>query len=158
MKFKQIFNEYVDVKDLHNNIKRIVKDYFNKQLKDPFGDYYLYYYDSTHNGKGYITIDKNIPGKDWQLAWNERLSKNKTFDQLFSLVLDICKKLPILDVNMTLNDFPRILYKKWDKSGGPSNTQKNKIYKDMPDKDGYIKVFMPYGPEGKGFYYNKVGK
>lgn len=27
---------------------------------------------------------------------------------------------------------------------------------NMPDKDGYTKVYMPYGPQGKGFYYSKL--
>ena len=31
-----------------------------------------------------------------------------------------------------------------------------KVLQSMPDKSGYEKVFMPYGPKGRGFYYSKL--
>jgi hypothetical protein len=37
-----------------------------------------------------------------------------------------------------------------------SSTEKQKIFREMPDKNGYEKVYMPYGNKGKGFYYKKL--
>ena len=37
-----------------------------------------------------------------------------------------------------------------------SQSDKNKAFKAIPAKDGYNKVYMPYGFKGKGFYYSKI--
>jgi hypothetical protein len=49
-----------------------------------------------------------------------------------------------------------ILYKIYN--GKDSPTIKRKIFQEMPDKNGYESVFMPYGKDGKGFYYKKIEK
>ena len=36
-----------------------------------------------------------------------------------------------------------------------SRAIKNKIFLSMPNIKGYIKVYKPYGKQGKGFYYIK---
>lgn len=47
--------------------------------------------------------------------------------------------------------FHRLSKKKEDNS--PTN--KNRAYMSMPEKEGYGKVYMPYGEKGRGFYYSK---
>lgn len=37
-----------------------------------------------------------------------------------------------------------------------SPTQKNKALQSMPDRENYEKVYMHYGEQGKGFYYNPL--
>lgn len=37
-----------------------------------------------------------------------------------------------------------------------SPTAKSRGYNSIPDKDGYEKVFKPYGENGAGYYYNKI--
>ena len=41
-----------------------------------------------------------------------------------------------------------------------SNTEKNKAYNSFPNSyfEGYDKGYMPYGEQGKGFYYIKGEK
>lgn len=154
MKFKDLLTEYANMEKLKADIKTVVHKYFIQQQKNLFDDYYLYFYSSLHDGKGYIAIEKKSPGKNWELGWTERMPKNKSEDAIYTHVYNICKKLPIMDINMVGKDNELILYKV-DKRN-LSNSQMNKIYNEMPDKDGYIKVYMPYGPEGRGFYYEKL--
>jgi hypothetical protein len=37
-----------------------------------------------------------------------------------------------------------------------SPTKKSKAFNSFPKKDGYEIVYMPYGPNGNGFYYNEI--
>jgi len=37
-----------------------------------------------------------------------------------------------------------------------SPTEKRKAFNSFPDKEGYIKTYMPYGEKGRGFYYSKI--
>jgi hypothetical protein len=49
-----------------------------------------------------------------------------------------------------------IFYKSGTKGDQTKQSLKNKFFNKMPDKKGYEKVYMPFGSEGKGFYYKKL--
>lgn len=48
-----------------------------------------------------------------------------------------------------------IFYKLINKLQGRSNYFIQKFLRGMPEKEGYNKVYMPYGKNGRGFYYIK---
>lgn len=63
-------------------------------------------------------------------------------------------------IGMTIQDVSKKpeFYKLAEGKQATSPTQKNKVFQSMPDREGYEKVFMPYGEKGKGFYYNPIIK
>ena len=48
-----------------------------------------------------------------------------------------------------------IFYKSASIRQGKLNYYKQLCLRTMPDKEGYNKVYMPYGEFGRGFYYVK---
>ena len=48
-----------------------------------------------------------------------------------------------------------IFYKLAGKKENFSNTTQQRFLRNMPNKEGYNKVYMPYGKYGRGFYYVK---
>jgi len=48
-----------------------------------------------------------------------------------------------------------IFYKLATLKESRSQCSKNNVFKSMPDKYGYIKVYMHFGFKGRGFYYQK---
>jgi len=48
-----------------------------------------------------------------------------------------------------------IFYKSASIRQGKLNYYKQLCLRNMPDKEGYNKVYMPYGEFGRGFYYIK---
>jgi DNA topoisomerase IB len=89
-------------------------------------------------GKEFGNVGDRISFKDIKVKWlsAKKLIHDKFFGDGDSLI------------------FIRLSTKKEDNSP----TEKNNAWYSFPDKEGYKKVYMPYGEKGKGFYYSKITK
>lgn len=87
-------------KDVKTQLHLVLTEWFPKQCKNPFDDYYLYYQEAKPGREGGLLICKNQPvNTAWQLAWPEKISKGKTVEQNFTyLMANCCRKLPLLSV------------------------------------------------------------
>ena len=86
------------LRDIQTRLRAELEQWFVKQVHNPFGDYYLYYQESTpaHNGTLLICEDAP-PNSGYELAASIR--RDYTIDGNFGLLQDIIRKLPILNIN-----------------------------------------------------------
>ena len=82
-------------------LRNELDQWFIKQCRNPFGDWYLYYQETTpeHDG-GILFLQEAPPNKDWKLAWPIRVNKGATVDQNHRYFADVCRRLPVLSPDM----------------------------------------------------------
>ena len=68
-------------------------DWFKRQIIDVHSHMYLYY----KPGEIAFWIGEEPLNEHWILGWNERISIAKTKEQVREQIIDIAKKLPILN-------------------------------------------------------------
>jgi len=56
------------------------------------------------------------------------------------------------------NEEDKIFIRKSSNIEGKSKSAMKKAMNSFPEKEGYEIVYMPYGEEGRGFYYSKIEK
>ena len=86
--------------DAETRLKMELEQWFIKQCKNSFEDYYLYYMEATaeHDG-GLLIYQDQPPNTGYKLACPERINKGATIEQNFNhLRNQILGKLPILSV------------------------------------------------------------
>lgn len=85
--------------EIMNRLDGELQQWFVSQCRNPFEDYYLYYLQSTaeHNG-GFLIARKAPANSEYKLAVLERLAKGQTIQQNKRKLLDVLRKLPILDI------------------------------------------------------------
>jgi len=86
------------LQDIQTKLKAELKQWFVKQVHNPFGDYHLYYLPSTseHDG-GLLICEEAPPNSGYKLAASIR--KEYTIDGNFGLLQSTIRRLPILDIN-----------------------------------------------------------
>ena len=91
------------MKDFHEIQKRLkaeLDQWFIRQCRNVYDDYYLYYLATTAEHNGGIIICKEPPANnDYKLADNQRINKGQTVEANFCWLSDICRKLPILSIS-----------------------------------------------------------
>ncbi len=86
-----------NIADVHEVLKAELQQWFAKQIRDEFGDYYLYYLPTTPEYDGDLLIAKDRPANpDYLVA--ERVRKDLTIDQNHRYFAEICRRLPILSI------------------------------------------------------------
>ena len=85
-------------KDTETQLLLELKHWFNRQVRDMFADFYLYYMPTTTEHDGGIIICKDTPrNPDYKLARPERIDKSATVIQNFNHIrLHTLPYLPIL--------------------------------------------------------------
>ena len=85
-------------KDTETQLLIELKHYYNRQVRDMFADFYLYYMPTTAEHDGAIMICKDAPrNPDYQLARPDRINKSATVQQNFNQIrLHTLPHLPIL--------------------------------------------------------------
>ena len=87
--------------DVQNRLRAELEQWFIKQCRDNFEDYYLYYLPTTeaHDG-GFMFLTDKPANPDYRMGWNRPVNKGKTIDQNFSTFSNILKKLPIMSATV----------------------------------------------------------
>ena len=86
----------MEISGIKARLKFELNAWFVKQCRNPTTDYTFYYIASTneHNG-GFIICQRQPPNPEYKPAG--LLSKGKSIDQNFIMLMDIIKKLPIIE-------------------------------------------------------------
>ena len=87
------------MEEINTRLKMELDQWFIKQCRNNFADFYLYYIEATpeHNG-GFIICENDPPNKDYKLAWNQAINKGATVNQNYNLLRSRCvNRLPIID-------------------------------------------------------------
>lgn len=85
-----------DMNDIHAVIKAELGQWFTRQCRDPYSDFYLYYLPTTAEHNGGLLICKDKPANpDYILS--ERIRKDLTVEQNHRHLAEICRRLPILE-------------------------------------------------------------
>jgi hypothetical protein len=89
-----------NIADLESRLRLELTEWFTKQCRNPFEDYYLYYQETTAEHNGGILICKEAPANlDYRLTMPERIRKGDTIDQNFNRIrLGVLRTLPVLEV------------------------------------------------------------
>ncbi len=84
--------------ELQGRLLAELKQWFVKQCRNPFGDYYLYYLAATAEHAGGIIICADTPANPkYQLALGEKIRKECTVEQNFNWIRrGILRTLPVL--------------------------------------------------------------
>jgi hypothetical protein len=85
-----------NMNDVHNRIKAELDQWFPRQCRNDFEDYYLYYLPTTPEHDGGISICKDKPANP-DLILSERIRKDLTIEQNHNRLAEVCRKLPILE-------------------------------------------------------------
>lgn len=88
-----------NLKDIQDRLRVELGQWFIKQTRNPFEDYYLYHLPSTpeHDG-GIIICAGNPPNIKYELSDPQRINKGATVEQNFTLLQPVINRLPILSV------------------------------------------------------------
>ena len=83
--------------DVENRLRSELNKWFEKQVRDPYQRYYLYYLPATaqHDG-GFLFCAEPPPKSDYQLAAPAPVDRGRNVDQNFIAWRDIVTRLPIL--------------------------------------------------------------
>lgn len=81
--------DYKEVKKwLHENVKNAVAKWQPEQFRNVNADYFLFY------KRGEIRIARELPGDDWDIASNRRVTGTK--EQAFQFCYNLLHELPCL--------------------------------------------------------------
>ena len=85
--------------EVNDRLMSELKQWFIKQFRDQYSDYYLYHLPSTPERDGGLLIAKDTPPNgNYQLSWNQPINKGATVEQNFRKFSEVCRRLPILTV------------------------------------------------------------
>jgi hypothetical protein len=86
--------------ELENALMLELKHWSDRQYREPWSSFYLYYMETTPEHDGGIVIFKDKPqNPDYKLATPTPIHKNATIEQNFNwLRLDVIDKLPVLSI------------------------------------------------------------
>lgn len=85
-----------NMQDVNARIRAELDQWFPKQCKNIYEDYYFYYLPTTAEHNGGVLIVKDSPAnQEYQLV--TRIRKDLTKDQNFLMLSNFCRKLPILE-------------------------------------------------------------
>jgi len=89
----------MQINEIRPRLKAELDQWFIRQCRNTFDDYYLYYLESNaeHDG-GFVIAKDPPPNKDYKLAWNQKIHKGATVEQNYNELIPVINKLPILDV------------------------------------------------------------
>jgi len=83
--------------DIQARLKIELDQWFIKQCRNNFEDYYLYYLESKPEHEGGIIIAADPPANsEYQLAGGGPINKGATVEQNFNALQPIINRLPIL--------------------------------------------------------------
>ncbi len=87
-----------NLQDLENTLKAELEQWFVRQCRDEYADFYLYYLPTTAEHDGGISICKNKPANpECRLAMAQRINKGATIDQNFKWIRHgVLRSLPVL--------------------------------------------------------------
>jgi hypothetical protein len=88
-----------DRADLESALKLELIHWRNRQMKDPYAAYYLYYRETTPEHNGGIIICKDAPSNpEYKLASPERINPAASVEQNFNHIrITVLGGLPVLD-------------------------------------------------------------
>lgn len=83
-------------RDLRIRLKAELQDCHNRQSKDIFANFFLYYQEQTAEHDGGFTFCQFTPANgEYKLGWSEPVRKGATFDQNYNFFFQILRTLPI---------------------------------------------------------------
>ena len=82
--------------DVQSRLRAELNQWFLKQCRNNFEDYYLYYHPTTPKRDGGFLFSVEKPGKGYLLGGSTPANKGKTVDQNFNIFSDILRRLPIM--------------------------------------------------------------
>ena len=87
-----------NLKDVQTRLKNELDQWYIKQTRDIYRDYYLYYLETKpgRNG-GFVICTEDPPNKEYELAGG-KINKSATVQQNFNLLAPIVGRLPILSI------------------------------------------------------------
>ncbi len=87
-----------NLQDLENTLKAELDQWFIRQCRDEYADFYLYYLPATAEHDGGLSICKDRPANpELRLAMAERINKGATIDQNFNRIRNsVLRSLPVL--------------------------------------------------------------
>jgi hypothetical protein len=90
-----------NIADLETRLLDELNQWFPKQCRDQFADFYLYYLPTTTEHDGGILIASDDPANpEYQLAMNEKIHKGNTVEQNFNWIRSgILRRLPVLSIS-----------------------------------------------------------
>jgi hypothetical protein len=85
-----------DRRDLRRRLLAELQDWSNRQSKDIYADFHLYYQARSpeHDG-GFMFCSEKPVNDSYQLGWPERVNKGATIEQNYNYFLPILRNLPI---------------------------------------------------------------
>lgn len=84
-------------KELSERAQMEIDQWFPKQCRNEYTDYYWYYIETTPEHDGGFLICENPPANpEYKLAMPEKLGKHLTKDQNLYRFLEIARRLPVL--------------------------------------------------------------
>jgi hypothetical protein len=88
-----------DFNEMKERLKSELEQWYIKQCRDPYADFYLYHVPSSpeRNG-GFLICKENPPNRDYVLSSPQRIDKSLTPAQNYSKFYDVLRQLPVLDV------------------------------------------------------------
>jgi hypothetical protein len=84
--------------DLQTALRNELNQWFPRQCREPYTDFYLYYLETTQEYDGGILIASEAPANsNYKLATPEKIRKACTIDQNFNWIAQgIVRRLPVL--------------------------------------------------------------
>ena len=83
--------------DIQTRLKNELDQWFIKQCRNVYEDYYLYYLESSPEHDGGLLIAANKPANsEYKMAGGGRINKGATIQQNFNTLRPILNRLPIL--------------------------------------------------------------
>jgi len=84
--------------DIETRLRAELNQWFIKQIRNEYDDFYLYYLPTTaeHNG-GFVITSEAPSNPEYQIIQG-RINKGATIDQNMNHFREIVKRLPILEI------------------------------------------------------------
>jgi len=89
-----------NMRDIKDRLQAELEQWFLKQCKNNYADFYLYYLPAAPEHDGGLLIAENIKNPEYLLAMPEKINKSITVEQNFNriMVYGVLNKLPILTI------------------------------------------------------------
>jgi len=88
-----------NLQDIQNRFRQELEQWFPKQCRNVYMDFYLYYQESTpeHDG-GLLICEESPANSSYKLANPCRLPKTMTIQQVLNAYEPILRQLPVLSI------------------------------------------------------------
>ena len=85
--------------DINKTLKLELDQWYLKQVRKPYTDYYLYFIETTkkHDG-GFLILEEAPTNPEYQLAGGGRINKVATVEQNYNYFRPIINSLPVIDI------------------------------------------------------------